>query len=115
MTDNKWFKGNGFLTEEGERAFIDFNTALENIIAHDDIRYMSQGEIHTLQANLAKKVGDATSAVLAKRLQEAAALESMTDTQFVAFMDEKYGKHIWPQLSLSPAERIRANTIRNKK
>lgn len=114
MTDNKWFKGNGFLTEEGERALIDFNYALESIISHDDVRNMSMGELHTLQANLAKKVGDAVSNHISRRLREATTLSEMTDKEVDEFLTDKYGA-IWPHLTLSPEERVRVSSLRNKK
>jgi hypothetical protein len=114
MTDNKWFKGNGFLSEEGERALLEFNTALENVITHDSVRYMSMGEIYSLQANLAKKVGDAVSAITARRLQEEKNLSELSDQEFESLLVEKYG-NIWPHLSLSPAEIVRAKSLKTKK
>lgn len=114
MTDNKWFKGNGFLTEEGERALIDFKYGLETVMSTDDVRNMTVAEVQTLQANLAKKVGDAVSHHLTRRLQEANALSEMTDKEVDAYLTDKYGK-IWPELTLSPEERVRTNSMRNKK
>lgn len=114
MTNNKWFRGNGFLTDEGERALTDFKYGLETVMSTDEVRNMTVAEVQTLQANLAKKVGDAVSNHLTRRLREAAALAEMSDGEFDAYLTDKYGK-IWPHLTLSPEERVRANSLLNKK
>lgn len=114
MTNNKFFKGNGFLTEEGERFLMEFNYALENIATSDDLRNMTVGEVHTLQANLAKKVGDAISKHLARRLQEANLLAEMSDKEVDKYLTDKYGK-IWPELTLTLEEQVRVHSLRNKK
>lgn len=113
MTDNKWFKGNGFLSEDGERNLLDFRDALANIISTDDVRNMSVAEVHTLQANLAKQVGDAVSKHLSRRIQEAKALDEMSDKEVDAYLVDKYGQ-IWPQLTLSPEERIRVQSFKKR-
>lgn len=114
MTNSKWFKGNGFMSEEGERALTDFKYGLEVVMSADDVRNMTVAEVQTLQANLAKKVGDAVSNHLARRLREANALAEMSDKELDAYLTDKYGK-IWTELTLSPEEQVRVNSIRNNK
>lgn len=114
MTDNNWFKGNGFLSEEGNRALIDFRYGLDSVMEKDEVRNMTVGEVRTLQANMAKFVGEAFSKHLSRRLQEASALEAMSDKEVVAYLEDKYGA-IWRELTLSPEELVRTQTIRNKK
>lgn len=102
------------MSEEGDRNLIDFDTALANIVSNDAVRNMPTAEVHTLQANLAKRVGDAISKHLSRRLQEANALEKMSDKEIDEYLTDKYGK-IWPQLTLSPEERVRVNSLKIKK
>jgi|SRR5579864_1485616 len=111
---NDWFKGNGFLSEEGVRAILDFRYGLDSLMEKDELRYMTVGEVQTLQANIAKLVGDAFSKFLARRLQEAKALEGISDKEFEKLLTDKYGE-IWPQLSLSPEETIRAKSLKKRK
>jgi hypothetical protein len=109
-----WFKGNGFLSEEGVRAILDFRYGLDSVMEKDDVRHMTVAEVQTLQANMAKLVGDAFSKHLARRIQEAKALAEMSDKEFEDSLEDKYGK-IWPELTLSPEERIRANSLKKRK
>lgn len=111
---NNWFKGNGFLSEEGMRALLDFRYGLDSFMEKDEVRNMTVGEVQALQANVAKMVGDAFSKHLARRFQEAKALSEMSDEEFVANLEDKYGK-IWPELTLSPEETIRSHSIRKAK
>lgn len=111
---NNWFKGNGFLSQEGDRAILDFRYGLESVMEKDDVRNMTVAEVQTLQANLAKLVGDAFSKHLARRIQEANALEAMSDKEFEKLLVDKYGK-IWPELTLSPEETIRASSLKKAK
>ena len=111
---NNWFKGNGFLSEEGVRAIMDFRYGLDSIMEKDEVRNMTVAEVQTLQANLAKLVGEAFSKHLSRRVQEANALESMSDKEFEKSLEDKYGK-IWAELTLSPEEVIRAQSLRKAK
>lgn len=111
---NNWFKGNGFLSEEGVRAILDFRYGLDTVMEKDDVRNMTVGEVQALQANLAKLVGDAFSKHLARRIQETKALEGMSDKEFEKLLVDKYGD-IWPQLTLSPEETIRAKSLKKAK
>jgi len=114
MTNSNWFKGNGFLSEEGERALIDFSYGLDSVVSTDDVRNMTVAEVQTLQANMAKKVGEAFSNHLARRMREANILNSMSDKEVNKFLTEKYGA-IWPELTLSPEEHIRVHSIKKRK
>jgi len=58
---NKMFKDNGFLSEEGDKVLHSFHYGLTEIMATAEVRAMSVQELHVLQANLAKLVGDAVS------------------------------------------------------
>lgn len=111
---NDWFKGNGFLSEEGMRGLLDFRYGLETVMEKDEIRNMTVGEVQALQANVAKMVGDAFSKHLARRIQEANSLGKMSDKEFEKILIDKYGE-IWPQLTLSPEEAVRAQSLKKRK
>lgn len=55
---SKYFKDNGFLSEEGEELVADFKSSLSAMLVDAD---MSQSELQTLGSNLSKLVGDAIS------------------------------------------------------
>ncbi len=108
---NKFFKDNGFLSEEGEQLTGDFRSALTKLFARrDDVHKMSVSELQSLGANLAKMVGDAVSKqiqVLDDKARNKAALArklaDMTDEQFYAFMTAKYGDR-WQLVSITDEE-----------
>ncbi len=60
----KMFKENGFLTEEGKKVLQPLHDALMEVMSSVEVRNMSVQELQVLQANLAKAVGDTTSAAI---------------------------------------------------
>lgn len=60
----KMFRDGGFLTEEGEKVLQPMADGLMRVLASEEVGAMSVGELHTLQANLAKMVGDCMSAMI---------------------------------------------------
>jgi hypothetical protein len=103
---NKLFTGNGFLTQEGEKFILDFTFGLAQIMGSDEVQDMSDDELRTLQANLAKLVGDAISKKISRNMQLTNELDLMTDEQFMTFLQEKYGDS-WFIHSLEKEERAR--------
>jgi hypothetical protein len=103
---SKLFTGNGFLTKEGERFTSDFRYGLSQIMSSDEVADMSLGELQTLQSNLAKMVGDAISKRISHNLQLESQMNAMTDEQFYAHLQEKYGDN-WILHSLEKEERAR--------
>ncbi len=105
-----WFQGNGFLSEEGKRMLIDFRDALDNILSKDEVREMTFAQVQTLGSNLHKMVGDAISDRISNRMQFANNLEKMTDEQFEAYLEAKYG-NIWRFITLNPEELARVRPL----
>ncbi len=103
---SKLFTGNGFLTKEGERFTSDFRYGLEQIMSSDEVGDMSLAELHTLQANLTKMVGDAISKRVSRNMRLENQLAAMTDEEFYAHLKEKYGDN-WILHSLEKEERAR--------
>lgn len=103
---SKWFQENGFLSEEGKRALIEVRDELENVLGQDEVREMSVQELQTLQCNLMKMVGDAMSQKIAYRQQISNEYAHLTDDQFYAYLQEKYGS-LWQFMSLTPEELAR--------
>jgi hypothetical protein len=57
----KMFKENGFLSEEGKKVLQPLHDGLTEVMSSVEVRNLSLQELQTLQANLAKLVGDAVS------------------------------------------------------
>lgn len=108
-----WFEGNGFLSEEGKRMLIDIRDNLDNLLSKDEVREMTFAEMQTLGSNLHKMIGDAISDRIASRMQFAAKLEAMTDEQFEAYLEVKYG-NVWRFITLAPEELARVRPLTDK-
>lgn len=65
----KMFKDGGFLSEEGKEMVRPMAEGLMQVLASEEVGSMSVGELQTLQANLAKMVGDCMSAMIYFRNQ----------------------------------------------
>jgi hypothetical protein len=65
----KVFKDNGFLSEEGKKVLQPLHDGLTEVMTSVEVRNMSVQELQTLQANLAKLVGDAVSGAIFVRNQ----------------------------------------------
>ena len=100
---NKYFTGNGFLSEDGKRLVEDFNFGLAGTFLQDAVKNMSETELRTLGANLNKIISDLISNTILAKNNLRKELESMTDDQFVAYMKAKYGKN-WMLLSITDEE-----------
>lgn len=60
----KMFRDGGFLTKEGEAVVEPMAEGLMRVLASEEVGAMSVAELQTLQANLAKMVGDCMSAMI---------------------------------------------------
>jgi hypothetical protein len=105
---SKWFKGNGFLSDEGKEALKNFREAMEEILASEEVEEMKVSELQTLQSNMSKMVGDAVSNVLQAREEIEADKRSnplwkLTDEEFYASLKEKYGEK-WMLVGLTKEE-----------
>lgn len=56
---NKMFTDNGFLSEEGKKVLQPLHDGLMEVIRAPEVQAMSVQELRTLQANLAKLIGEA--------------------------------------------------------
>lgn len=61
---NKMFKDNGFLSEDGRKVLQPLYDGLVEVMSSPEVRAMSVQELQTLQANLAKLIGDAMSGAI---------------------------------------------------
>jgi hypothetical protein len=104
-----WFKGNGFLSEEGQKVVQEFKNALSNVLASKEVEDMNHGDVLTLQANMAKMVGDHFSNFLLAREDAKKAFSHLTDKQFYAYLQEKYGDK-WQLVALTKEELARCPT-----
>jgi hypothetical protein len=103
---NKLFQENGSLTKEGELFIVEFRHGLLEIAESDEIRDMTDDELRTLQANLAKLVGETIFKRVSRNIQFTNDLCVMSDEQFYAHLNKKYGT-CWALHSLEKEERIR--------
>lgn len=92
----KWFKENGFFSEEGTHAIMHFKDGLQDLVHKDEMKEMSVAQLQTLKSNLLKMVSDAISEEINKKSVVSAKFATMTDDEFVAYLDERHGKELWP-------------------
>ena len=115
---SKWFKENGFLSDDGKEALKDFQRALDEILISDEVEEMSQGELQTLQSNMAKMVGDTVSSVFRSRAEVEAdkrnnPLWKLTNEEFYASLKAKYGDG-WQLVGLTKEELNRCPPLSRK-
>lgn len=102
---NKLFS-KGLLTSEGEQFVSDFRYGLTQIMESDEVREMSSEELNTLQYNLTLLVSNAINKMADHNKQFVNELNAMTDKEFYAHLEEKYGSN-WILYSLEKEERER--------
>lgn len=105
---SKWFKENGFLSDEGKKALAGLKETLEGVLASPEGRDLTDNELQALQANVANMVGNLFSNTLQARSEESKMLDRMTDEQFELYLFEKYGDN-WMLVSLTKQEQIRSS------
>lgn len=98
----KLFQGNGLLTEEGRNVFQTLQSVLDGVVS-DTCRNMSESEMLTVQAALAKMVGDTMSNAMQAKRDLKNKFAAMTNEQFEAYLKVKYGEK-WPLISLTQEE-----------
>lgn len=98
----KLFTGNGHLTEEGRNSFQTVQSALDGVLS-TVCRDMSESELLTVQAALAKMVGDTMSWHIQAKRDLRNKFAAMTDEQFEGFLKAKYGEK-WRFISLTKEE-----------
>jgi hypothetical protein len=106
----EFFNGNGVLTKDGIDLLLEFNTALDNLLASDEVHDMSESEIRTLGSVLAKILGDRISNRIASKIQTISQFDKMTDKEFEEHLINRYGNN-WTMLTLSPEEFARLPTV----
>ena len=106
----KFFNDNGFLSEDGKRMLLEFNTAIDNLLATDEVDDMSETEIRAMGSVLAKTIGDAIANRISRKLQEKNKFESMSDDDFEVYLKNKYGDN-WAFMTLTPEEFERVPTL----
>jgi hypothetical protein len=58
---NKMFTDNGFISEEGKKVLQPLHDGLMEVVRAPEVQAMSVQELRTLQANLAKLIGEVMS------------------------------------------------------
>lgn len=106
----KFYKENGFLSEEGKQLLAPVAEALSKVFSSLDVREMSESQLRILGSSLQHLVGEATSNVIQNKNEITRRFESMTDEQFEAFLKVKYGDK-WMLVSLTPEEFARIRPI----
>lgn len=97
------FVGNGELGEDGKRLIADFRYGLTQIMESFELEALSENDLRVLESNLHKLVGDAFTGKISYLLQVDGKLQAMSDQEFEAYLQEKYGS-IWRETPLTPAE-----------
>lgn len=64
------FKENGFLTEEGQKVLQPVYDGFLQMMLSQEVQSLSVQELHVLQANLAKLVGDTISEAIYLKMHE---------------------------------------------
>lgn len=98
----KLFTGNGHLTEEGRNAFQTVQSTLEGVLT-TVCKDMSESELLTVQAALAKMVGDTMSWHMQAKRDLKNKFAAMSDEQFEGYLGAKYGEK-WRFISLTKEE-----------
>lgn len=109
---SKLFKENGFLSEEGQKAFAPVVSALETLMTSPEVRKMSENEMRLLGSNLASLAGNTVSNAIQARNNIINSLSKMSNEQFYAFLKAKYGDQ-WMMVSLTPEEFNRLPRLSN--
>jgi hypothetical protein len=97
------FNGNGVLTEEGKTLLLEFNTALDNLLGSDHVMDMTENDLQLLGSHLSSVVGNVISKRIGTKLQTKGQFAAMTDDEFYAYLEIKYGQ-LWKFLSLTNEE-----------
>ena len=98
-----FFNGNGVLTEEGKTLLLDFNTALDNLMASDNVMDMTENDLRLLGSYLSSVIGNRISKRISTKLQTKSQFDAMTDDEFYAYLQQKYGQ-LWRLLTLTHEE-----------
>jgi hypothetical protein len=64
---SNWFRENGQLNEDGLKALEDFRKALDTVLTSAEVQGMSFSEVHALQSNMSKMVGDNISKLIREK------------------------------------------------
>ena len=101
MTDKNWFDDKNIL--------LDFNYAISEIIARDQVKGMSVSDLFVLRNSLRKIVDLAVEDKVNRKLRLSDELKNMTDQQVEEYLLEKYSV-LWPALHLNCEEFDRIQT-----
>jgi hypothetical protein len=96
VTDVKWFKEAGTLTEDGMSGTMHFRSGLEDVMLRIEIKDMSTPQLQTLKSIMTKMVGDAVSDVITQKVQLGTKFQSMSDEDYYKYLDDRYGPEFWP-------------------
>jgi|SRR5579885_730370 len=106
----KFYKENGFLSEEGKKLLAPVAEALSKVFASADVREMSESQLRVLGSSLAHMVGETTTNVIQSKAEVTRRFEQMSDEQFEAYLKAKYGDK-WMLVSLTPEEFARVRPL----
>lgn len=64
---SNWFRENGQLSDDGLKALEDFRKALDAVLTSAEVNGMSFSEVHALQSNMSKMVGDKVAKLIREK------------------------------------------------
>lgn len=96
VTEVKWFKENGSLSEEGKSGTMYFRSGLEEAMLRIEIKDMSISQLQLLKCIMMKMVGDTISDVIAQKTQLATKFQFISDEEYYKYLDDRYGAEFWP-------------------
>ena len=106
----KFYKENGFLSEEGKKLLAPVAEALSKVFTSVEVREMSESQLRILGSSLSHLVGETTSNFIQSKAEVTRRFESMSEEQFEAYLKAKYGDK-WMFVSLTPEEFARVRPI----
>jgi hypothetical protein len=98
-----FFNGNGVLTKDGLDLLLELNTALDNLMASDHVMDMTENDLRLLGSHLSSMIGNIISKRISTKLQTKTQFDIMTDDEFYAYLEQKYGQ-LWRLLTLTHEE-----------
>jgi len=94
------------LTVNNTKLLLDFNAALENLMATDEVHDMSEEEVQVLGTMLTLIVEETISKRLGNKKEEANQYSAMSDEEFQDHLTDRYGFN-WALMTLTPEEMSR--------
>jgi hypothetical protein len=106
-----YFNQNGSLNENGKRLLTHFKGALDQLFNSMELHDLNKTELLMLSTTMLSMVSNRITNRLAFKQKKSDEFRAMTDQEFEAYMNEKYGS-VWKFLELTEEEEIRSQSLR---